>query len=45
MTQDTFEYRWRDGTSPDSLLKVPFGYIREVTDGMVIERDVAAVSE
>ena len=45
MTQDTFEYRWRDGTSPDSLLKVPFGYAREVADGMVIERDVAAVSE
>ncbi|OGT79285.1 MAG: hypothetical protein A3H91_05430 [Gammaproteobacteria bacterium RIFCSPLOWO2_02_FULL_61_13] len=41
MTQDAFEYRFKPGTSPDTLLKVPFGYAKTLADGMVIERDVA----
>ena len=41
MAHDSFEYRYKPGISPDTLLKIPLGYTREVADGMVIERDVA----
>lgn len=41
MTKDSFEYRFKPGTSPDVLLKVPFGYQKTLADGMVIERDIA----
>ena len=45
MTQNTandsgFTYRFKPGISPDTLLKVPFGYTRTIADGMVIERDI-----
>lgn len=40
MTQDTFEYRWLPGISPDKLLKTPLGYTKTFADGMMIERDV-----